>query len=174
MAASLAQIGEFSFILAGLGVALGLLPAVGMSLVLAGALISIALNPLLFAAIAPLQTWLLKRSKLARELEGATTLCRAAREHRTQISGRASGAGGLRPGGPGHCQGTGCSQHSLHRGRTKPGAGGIAAPRGHCRRVGQRSRAGSADPGPYRQRRHPGHCHPDTLHVRQMVEIARR
>jgi len=69
VAASLAQIGEFSFILAGLGVALGLLPAVGMSLVLAGALISIALNPLLFAAIAPLQAWLLKRSELARELE---------------------------------------------------------------------------------------------------------
>ena len=69
VAASLAQIGEFSFILAGLGVALGLLPAVGMSLVLAGALISIALNPLLFAAIAPLQAWLLKRSELARRLD---------------------------------------------------------------------------------------------------------
>eukprot|EP01034_Spumella_vulgaris_P009939 gene9939-12613_t len=67
--ASLAQIGEFSFILAGLGVVLGLLPAVGMSLVLAGALISIALNPLLFAAIAPLQAWLLKRSELARRLD---------------------------------------------------------------------------------------------------------
>ncbi len=52
VAASLAQIGEFSFILAGLGLSLGLLPAEGMSLVLAGALISIALNPLLFAAIA--------------------------------------------------------------------------------------------------------------------------
>ena len=69
VAASLAQIGEFSFILAGLGVALGLLPAEGMSLVLAGALISIALNPLLFAAIAPLQRWLLKRSAFARRLE---------------------------------------------------------------------------------------------------------
>lgn len=68
VAASLAQIGEFSFILAGLGVALGLLPAQGMSLVLAGALISIALNPLLFAAIAPLQSWLLRRSELARAL----------------------------------------------------------------------------------------------------------
>ena len=68
VAASLAQIGEFSFILAGLGVSLGLLPAEGMSLVLAGALISIALNPLLFAAIAPLQRWLLKRSELARRL----------------------------------------------------------------------------------------------------------
>ena len=68
VAASLAQIGEFSFILAGLGLSLGLLPAEGVSLVLAGALISIALNPLLFAAIAPLQRWLLKRSELASRL----------------------------------------------------------------------------------------------------------
>ncbi|ACB36107.1 sodium/hydrogen exchanger [Leptothrix cholodnii SP-6] len=69
VAASLAQIGEFSFILAGLGMALGLLPAEGMSLVLAGALITIALNPFLFAAIAPLRRWLLGRSELARSLE---------------------------------------------------------------------------------------------------------
>jgi CPA2 family monovalent cation:H+ antiporter-2 len=68
VAASLAQIGEFSFILAGLGLTLGLLPEPGMSLVLAGALISIALNPFVFAAIAPLQRWLLKRSALARRL----------------------------------------------------------------------------------------------------------
>ena len=46
---SLAQIGEFSFILAGLGVTLKLLPPEGQSLILAGALISISLNPLLFA-----------------------------------------------------------------------------------------------------------------------------
>jgi CPA2 family monovalent cation:H+ antiporter-2 len=69
VAASLAQIGEFSFILAGLGLSLGLLPAEGMSLVLAGALISIALNPFLFAAVAPFQRWLLERSELARGLE---------------------------------------------------------------------------------------------------------
>lgn len=69
VAASLAQIGEFSFILAGLGLSLGLLPAEGMSLVLAGALISIALNPFLFVAIAPLQHWLLQRSELARSLD---------------------------------------------------------------------------------------------------------
>lgn len=69
VAASLAQIGEFSFILAGLGLSLGLLPAEGMSLVLAGALISIALNPFLFVAIAPLQRWLLQRSELARSLD---------------------------------------------------------------------------------------------------------
>ncbi|HEU4522154.1 MAG TPA: cation:proton antiporter, partial [Thermoanaerobaculia bacterium] len=66
--ASLAQIGEFSFILAGLGVAYGLLPAEGQSLILAGALISIALNPVVFAAIEPLRKWLLDRSDLARRL----------------------------------------------------------------------------------------------------------
>jgi len=48
IAVSLGQIGEFSFILANLGVALQLLPAEGRELILAGALISIMLNPLLF------------------------------------------------------------------------------------------------------------------------------
>jgi len=48
---SLAQIGEFSFILAGLGVMLGLLPPLGRELILAGAIISILLNPLLFMVL---------------------------------------------------------------------------------------------------------------------------
>ncbi len=69
VSAGLAQIGEFSFILAGLGVSLGLLPEEGRGLVLAGALISIALNPLLFRAVEPAQAWIRKRSKLARALE---------------------------------------------------------------------------------------------------------
>jgi CPA2 family monovalent cation:H+ antiporter-2 len=69
VSASLAQIGEFSFILAGLGVSLGLLPEEGQSLILAGALISIALNPLLFKAIEPAQAWIRSRSKLARVVE---------------------------------------------------------------------------------------------------------
>ncbi|MBP9217788.1 MAG: Kef family K(+) transporter [Sterolibacterium sp.] len=72
VSASLAQIGEFSFILAGLGLSLGLLPAEGMSLVLAGALISIALNPVLFAAIEPVRRWILARSEMARRLEQRT------------------------------------------------------------------------------------------------------
>jgi CPA2 family monovalent cation:H+ antiporter-2 len=67
--ASLAQIGEFSFILAGLGVSLELLPPEGRSLILAGALISITLNPLVFAAIEPVQGWVRRRSTLARSLE---------------------------------------------------------------------------------------------------------
>jgi CPA2 family monovalent cation:H+ antiporter-2 len=69
VAASLGQIGEFSFILAGMGLTLGLLPAEGMSLVLAGALISIALNPAVFAAVEPFSRWVLQRSALARRLE---------------------------------------------------------------------------------------------------------
>lgn len=51
ISASLAQIGEFAFILAGLGVALSLLPERGRDLILAGAILSILLNPLLFAAL---------------------------------------------------------------------------------------------------------------------------
>ncbi|UWU14685.1 Kef family K(+) transporter [Rhizobium sullae] len=50
ISASLGQIGEFSFILAALGVDLGLLPQEGRDLILAGAIISIILNPLLFFA----------------------------------------------------------------------------------------------------------------------------
>jgi hypothetical protein len=51
VSAGLAQVGELSFILAGLGVALGLLPPEGQSLVVAGALLSITLNPLAFYAV---------------------------------------------------------------------------------------------------------------------------
>jgi CPA2 family monovalent cation:H+ antiporter-2 len=50
ISASLAQIGEFSFILAELGVKLNLLPTAGRDLILAGAILSIMLNPLIFAA----------------------------------------------------------------------------------------------------------------------------
>ncbi|KPF87437.1 cation transporter [alpha proteobacterium AAP38] len=51
ISASLAQIGEFSFILVGLGISMNLLPPEGRDLVLAGALLSITLNPLVFAAV---------------------------------------------------------------------------------------------------------------------------
>ncbi len=51
IATSLAQIGEFSFILAGLGLSLKLLPEQGRDLILAGAIITILLNPLLLAAL---------------------------------------------------------------------------------------------------------------------------
>jgi len=51
VAVGLAQIGEFSFILAALGQSLGVLPAEGMDILVATALVSIALNPLLFRAL---------------------------------------------------------------------------------------------------------------------------
>lgn len=51
ISASLAQIGEFSFILAGLGLSLKIMPQMAHDLVLAGALLSIVANPLLFAAL---------------------------------------------------------------------------------------------------------------------------
>jgi CPA2 family monovalent cation:H+ antiporter-2 len=62
ISASLAQIGEFSFILANLGVDLALLPEQGRDLVLAGAIISIILNPFLFSAL----DWLFARDQVAR------------------------------------------------------------------------------------------------------------
>ena len=71
IAASLAQIGEFSFILAGLGLQLQILPAEGQNLILAGALLSISVNPLLFA-------WLDRRH--ARED------ARAARDARVEVT----------------------------------------------------------------------------------------
>jgi CPA2 family monovalent cation:H+ antiporter-2 len=80
VSASLAQIGEFSFILAGLGAALGLLPAEGRDLILAGALLSIALNPLTFAGIGPLTRWLEKHPRLLRMLER-----RGAEKHRIPV-----------------------------------------------------------------------------------------
>jgi hypothetical protein len=64
IAASLAQIGEFSFILAGLGLSLKILPEQGRDLILAGAIITILLNPLLFAA---LDVILARREKLLAE-----------------------------------------------------------------------------------------------------------
>jgi len=64
ISASLAQIGEFSFILAGLGVGLGLLPPEGRDLILAGALLSITLNPFAFATIEPIARWVNERPKL--------------------------------------------------------------------------------------------------------------
>jgi CPA2 family monovalent cation:H+ antiporter-2 len=52
VSASLAQIGEFSFILAGLGTSLGVLPAEGRDLILAGAILSILANPVIFSLVA--------------------------------------------------------------------------------------------------------------------------
>ena len=69
VSASLAQIGEFSFILGGLGVSYGLLPAEGLSLILAGALLSITLNPFVFAATDRVCGWLRSSPRLTSRVE---------------------------------------------------------------------------------------------------------
>ncbi len=69
ISASLAQIGEFSFILAGLGILLGLLPEEARSLILAGAILSITLNPLVIRAGAWIEQWLQKNPALLARLE---------------------------------------------------------------------------------------------------------
>jgi CPA2 family monovalent cation:H+ antiporter-2 len=69
VSASLAQIGEFSFILAALGLSLKLMPVEGQSLILAGAIISIALNPVVFHLTKPLERWLAKSPTLAAKFE---------------------------------------------------------------------------------------------------------
>lgn len=61
ISASLAQIGEFSFILAGLGVSLNLLPPEGRDLILAGAILSIFLNPVMFIVAERMRPWIEKR-----------------------------------------------------------------------------------------------------------------
>lgn len=71
VSASLAQIGEFSFILAGLSVTLGLLTPEKQSIILAAAIISIAANPFIFKLVKPLQQWILTRSAAARHFEQA-------------------------------------------------------------------------------------------------------
>jgi CPA2 family monovalent cation:H+ antiporter-2 len=72
ISASLAQIGEFSFILVGLGVGLKLLPAEGRDLILAGALLSITLNPFAFRTVEPLARWINRHPRLLAMLERGT------------------------------------------------------------------------------------------------------
>ncbi|RWL18772.1 MAG: Kef family K(+) transporter [Mesorhizobium sp.] len=71
ISASLAQIGEFSFILAELGVGLKLLPEQGRDLILAGAILSIVLNPLMFLAVDWMKPWLERRAGKTASLDEA-------------------------------------------------------------------------------------------------------
>jgi len=77
IAASLAQIGEFSFILAGLGVELQILPAEGRDLILAGAILSIMMNPFLFTL---LDRWFAKREAARAQAAAAAAAAAAEQE----------------------------------------------------------------------------------------------
>jgi CPA2 family monovalent cation:H+ antiporter-2 len=61
IAIALAQIGEFSFILAALATNLKVFPPEAMNALVFGSIVSITLNPLLYKAIAPIQRWVEKR-----------------------------------------------------------------------------------------------------------------
>jgi CPA2 family monovalent cation:H+ antiporter-2 len=65
VAAGLAQVGEFSFIIADMGRSLDLLSDDGTNLILGAALVSISMNPLLFWAIDPVERWALRTPVLA-------------------------------------------------------------------------------------------------------------
>jgi monovalent cation:H+ antiporter-2, CPA2 family len=80
--AGLAQVGEFSFILATGGVGLGLLPEDAYQLIVAGAIVSITLNPVLFALIGPAERWLKARPTIHRFVDrGGGTLARPTPDH---------------------------------------------------------------------------------------------
>jgi CPA2 family monovalent cation:H+ antiporter-2 len=91
----LAQIGEFSFILGELAREHGLLPDDGSSVLVAGALVSISLNPLLFRLLDPVERWLRARRRLWRVLNARAErrgeavnagTARAVEEHRPPLA----------------------------------------------------------------------------------------
>jgi CPA2 family monovalent cation:H+ antiporter-2 len=89
MSASLAQIGEFSFILASLGMGLGLLPEAGRNLIVAGAILSIILNPLHFAALARFRAGRSRKRSLAaaKQANAAQDLAPTPPEPAAQLAG---------------------------------------------------------------------------------------
>lgn len=87
VSASLAQIGEFSFILAGLGLAFDMLPQQANDLILAGAILSILANPLLFYGADRLTDWLEKRKGLPEPAPEVEALEHASCENHAVIIG---------------------------------------------------------------------------------------
>jgi CPA2 family monovalent cation:H+ antiporter-2 len=86
VAVALAQIGEFSFIVVNLGSQLGVLPPAAANIVIAAAIVSITLNPLLFRAIGPVQRWLSQRGPAASPSSHAREL-RTPPSHRAVVVG---------------------------------------------------------------------------------------
>jgi len=87
VAVSLAQIGEFSFILAGLGRQLGVLPETAINTLVAAAIVSITLNPLLYRLIEPFERWLVGSGRAKIEHDDADSLDPSAPSHRAIVVG---------------------------------------------------------------------------------------
>jgi len=87
VAVSLAQIGEFSFILATLGRQLGVLPETAINTLVAAAIVSITLNPLLYRLIEPFERWLARRGTLVDDSDDADALAASAPSHRAIVVG---------------------------------------------------------------------------------------
>ncbi|UXN66529.1 Kef family K(+) transporter (plasmid) [Phyllobacterium sp. A18/5-2] len=89
MGASMSQIGEFSFILSGLGVALKLLPEEGRDLILAGAILSILVNPLLFAVLNRAMPWIAEHEREDNTPDQPESVSRKGEANMTQLTGHA-------------------------------------------------------------------------------------
>jgi len=94
VALGLTQIGEFSFILSKLGSEHGLLGAEGQNVLVAVAIITITLNPLLFRLINPLEAWISRRPTLYRFMN-RSTLRREARMNTDMGKALETGTGAL-------------------------------------------------------------------------------
>jgi CPA2 family monovalent cation:H+ antiporter-2 len=84
---SLAQIGEFSFILAALGRQLGVLPETAINTLVAAAMVSITLNPLLYRLIGPFERWLARFGITTAAYDDADGLDDSAPSHRAIVVG---------------------------------------------------------------------------------------
>ena len=87
VAVSLAQIGEFSFILAALGRQLGVLPETAINTLVASAIVSITLNPLLYRLIDPFERWLIRRGRASIDNDDTDSLEASAPSHRAIVVG---------------------------------------------------------------------------------------
>ena len=87
VAVSLAQIGEFSFILAALGRQLGVLPVEAVNTLVAAAIVSITLNPLLYRLIEPFERWLERRGRASIDSDDTDSLEPSAPSHRAIVVG---------------------------------------------------------------------------------------
>jgi CPA2 family monovalent cation:H+ antiporter-2 len=87
VAVALAQIGEFSFIVANLGTQLGVLSAEAANIVIGASIVSITLNPLLFRAIGPVERWVSRRRPAAAQPSAAPGEDRTPPSHRAVVVG---------------------------------------------------------------------------------------